>query len=75
MVYINNFTSSAEADALIKLGSPDFEDSFISKASGGTQKVSGRTSQSAPLAMEEPLVECSKFFPSFLLVPRHRRSS
>ena len=61
MIYINNFTSVAEAEALIKLGAEDFEDSFISRASGGTQKVSGRTSQSAPLAVEEPLVECSKY--------------
>ncbi|KAL5416223.1 hypothetical protein PMIN03_002261 [Paraphaeosphaeria minitans] len=58
MIYINNFTSSAEAEALIKLGADDFEDSFISRPSGGTQKASGRTSQSAPLAIEEPLVEC-----------------
>jgi prolyl 4-hydroxylase len=61
MLYINNFTSAAEAEALIQLGSPDFEDSFISRAGGGTQKASGRTSQSAPLAMEEPLVGCGEY--------------
>ncbi|KAK7191817.1 2OG-Fe(II)oxygenase family Oxidoreductase [Paraphaeosphaeria sporulosa] len=58
MIYINNFTSGAEAEALIKLGADDFEDSFISRSGGGNQKVSGRTSQSAPLAVEEPLVAC-----------------
>ena len=61
MVYINNFTSTAEAEALINLGSSDFSDSFISKSGGGTQKASGRTSQSAPLEMEEPLVKCSTY--------------
>ncbi|KAJ4345558.1 uncharacterized protein N0V89_011691 [Didymosphaeria variabile] len=59
MLYINNFTSAAEAEALIKLGSEDFEDSFISRTGGGTQKVSGRTSQSAPLDLDHPLVSCS----------------
>lgn len=58
MIYINNFTSVAEAEALIALGSADFEDSFISRSGGGTQKVSGRTSQSAPLEMQNPLVSC-----------------
>lgn len=60
MIYIHNFTSSAEAEALIELGKEEFQDSFISRASGGTQKVSGRTSQSAPFAVEEPLVDCSE---------------
>lgn len=58
MIYINNFTSDAEAEALIALASPNFEDSFISRSGGGTQKVSGRTSQSAPLEMQNPLVAC-----------------
>lgn len=58
MIYINNFTSPLEAEALIALGSPDFQDSFISRSGGGNQKVSGRTSQSAPLDMDHPLVAC-----------------
>ncbi|KAF2442115.1 hypothetical protein P171DRAFT_61539 [Karstenula rhodostoma CBS 690.94] len=58
LIYINNFTSAAEAEALIELGSANFEDSFISRSGGANQKVSGRTSQSAPLAVETPLVAC-----------------
>ncbi|KAF2636169.1 hypothetical protein P280DRAFT_410092, partial [Massarina eburnea CBS 473.64] len=58
VIYINNFTSFAEAEALIKLGEPEFADSFIARANGKTQKVGGRTSQSAPLDDHHPLVSC-----------------
>ncbi|KAJ4296217.1 hypothetical protein N0V90_006262 [Kalmusia sp. IMI 367209] len=74
MIYINNFTSPTEAEAsspcwhcllpspqssqLIFRSSADFEDSFISRSGGGVQKVSGRTSQSAPLEISHPLVSC-----------------
>ena len=58
MIYITNFTSPLESSALIALGSPSFTDSFISRSGGGTQKVSGRTSQSAPLDTDHPLVAC-----------------
>ncbi|KAF2679300.1 hypothetical protein K458DRAFT_408161 [Lentithecium fluviatile CBS 122367] len=91
LVYINNFTSAAEAEALIKLGyattlpsshsssiqhpppfatlpptlfnppphsSPDFAPSFISRSHGPNTKVTGRTSESAPLELDHPLVSC-----------------
>ncbi|CAI6277505.1 unnamed protein product [Periconia digitata] len=58
LIYINNFTSSAEAEALIKLGAPEFVDSYIARSNGANQKVSGRTSQSAPLDDDHPLVAC-----------------
>ncbi|KAF2785501.1 hypothetical protein K505DRAFT_380848 [Melanomma pulvis-pyrius CBS 109.77] len=57
VIYINNFTSIQEAEELIKLGEDDFEDSFISRSTG-LHKVSGRTSQSAPLEPTYPLVSC-----------------
>ncbi|KAL6711949.1 hypothetical protein ACN47E_002992 [Coniothyrium glycines] len=57
VIYINNFTSAQEAEELINIGSPEFTESFISR-SGTNQRVSGRTSSSAPLSMESPLVAC-----------------
>ncbi|KAF2464088.1 uncharacterized protein BDR25DRAFT_243513, partial [Lindgomyces ingoldianus] len=57
VIYINNFTSTQEAENLIKAGEPDFEDSFISRHTG-LHRVSGRTSQSAPLEPSLPLVSC-----------------
>ncbi|KAF2001218.1 hypothetical protein P154DRAFT_596836 [Amniculicola lignicola CBS 123094] len=57
VIYINNFTSHAEAEELIKAGEEDFEDSFISRTSG-LHKVTGRTSQSAPLDLDIPIVQC-----------------
>ncbi|RII07132.1 hypothetical protein CUC08_Gglean008100 [Alternaria sp. MG1] len=72
LIYINNFTSAQEAEELIKLGSPEFAESFISRSRGSTQRVTGRTSQSAPLPMDDPLVLCllsraRKFMGSMLL--------
>ncbi|KAF2707478.1 hypothetical protein K504DRAFT_482892 [Pleomassaria siparia CBS 279.74] len=58
VIYINNFTSFQEAEDLIRLGEDDFEDSFIARSKGGLQKVSGRTSQSAPLEVSHALVSC-----------------
>ncbi|KAH8732973.1 hypothetical protein GQ44DRAFT_13962 [Phaeosphaeriaceae sp. PMI808] len=58
VVYINNFTSSLEAEELINIGSPDFASSFISRSHGPNTLVSGRTSQSAPLDLDHPLVSC-----------------
>jgi prolyl 4-hydroxylase len=58
VIYINNFTSAAEAESLIALGEPDFEDSFISRSHGPNKKVTGRTSSSAPLELSHPLVSC-----------------
>ncbi|KAF2653345.1 hypothetical protein K491DRAFT_579128, partial [Lophiostoma macrostomum CBS 122681] len=57
VIYINNFTSLRDAEELIKAGEADFEDSFISRSTG-LSKVSGRTSQSAPLEPSLPLVSC-----------------
>ncbi|KAF1840398.1 uncharacterized protein K460DRAFT_389938 [Cucurbitaria berberidis CBS 394.84] len=58
VLYINNFTSSQEAEELIILGSNEFAESFISRSRGANTQVTGRTSQSAPLPMDNPLVEC-----------------
>ncbi|KAI4661544.1 uncharacterized protein J4E78_004333 [Alternaria triticimaculans] len=58
LIYINNFTSAREAEQLISLGSSGFAESFISRSRGNTQRVTGRTSQSAPLPVGDPLVEC-----------------
>ncbi|KAF1959378.1 hypothetical protein CC80DRAFT_467903 [Byssothecium circinans] len=58
MIYINNFTSAAEAQALINLGTPSFTPSFISQTSGRTAVDAGRTSHSAPLDDDHPLVSC-----------------
>ncbi|PSN69657.1 hypothetical protein BS50DRAFT_661555 [Corynespora cassiicola Philippines] len=58
VIYINNFLSPAETDALIEASSADFEDSFISRSTGGLEKVPGRTSQSAPLDLSAPLTQC-----------------
>ncbi|KAF2118297.1 hypothetical protein BDV96DRAFT_381915 [Lophiotrema nucula] len=57
VIYINNFTSFQEAEDLIKAGEEDFESSFISAATG-LKYVTGRTSQSAPLDTDLPLVDC-----------------
>ncbi|KAF2281291.1 uncharacterized protein EI97DRAFT_463647 [Westerdykella ornata] len=59
VIYINNFTSAAEAEELINIGEPDFAPSFISRAhTGANVRVSGRTSSSAPLPQDHPLVTC-----------------
>ncbi|EOA88942.1 uncharacterized protein SETTUDRAFT_38254 [Exserohilum turcica Et28A] len=58
LIYITNFTSVLEAEQLITLGSADFTESFISRGSGTTHRVSGRTSDSAPLPLSHPLVSC-----------------
>ncbi|KAJ4372464.1 hypothetical protein N0V83_004238 [Neocucurbitaria cava] len=58
VIYINNFTSSQEAEEFINLGSDEFVESFISRSRGANTRVTGRTSQSAPLPMEHPLVDC-----------------
>ncbi|KAF2030066.1 hypothetical protein EK21DRAFT_112359 [Setomelanomma holmii] len=72
VIYINNFTSAQEAEELITIGSPDFTDSYISRSHGPNSLVSGRTSTSAPLPVEHPLVDCilsraRKFMGSMLL--------
>ncbi|KAF2869459.1 hypothetical protein BDV95DRAFT_449150, partial [Massariosphaeria phaeospora] len=58
VIYINNFTSPAEAQELINIGEPEFADSFITRARGDNQRATGRTSQSAPLPLAHPLVTC-----------------
>ncbi|KAF2187695.1 hypothetical protein K469DRAFT_661716 [Zopfia rhizophila CBS 207.26] len=57
VIYINNFTTKREAEELVMLGEADFEDSFISR-DGTKHKVTGRTSSSAPLEPDLPLVTC-----------------
>ncbi|KAI4673213.1 uncharacterized protein J4E88_008825 [Alternaria novae-zelandiae] len=73
VIYINNFTSAREAEGLITLGSPEFAESFISRSRGNTQRVTGRTSQSAPLSLGDPLVECllnrARTFVGSMLLP------
>lgn len=91
VIYINNFTSTQEAEELINIGyclfnprhaqflslilfsSPEFADSFISRSRGGNQRVTGRTSQSAPLPMSDPLVDCilrrARTFMGSMLLP------
>ncbi|KAI4907451.1 hypothetical protein J4E90_009480 [Alternaria incomplexa] len=73
LIYINNFTSAREAEELIHLGSSEFAESFISRSRGNTQRVTGRTSQSAPLPLGDPLVECllnrARTFMGSMLLP------
>ncbi|ORY19441.1 hypothetical protein BCR34DRAFT_527723 [Clohesyomyces aquaticus] len=72
VIYINNFTTFQEAEDLIKAGEADFEPSFISRSTG-LHQVSGRTSSSAPLEPDIPLVSCilsrARTFMGSLMLP------
>ncbi|KAM7206389.1 hypothetical protein V8F20_002738 [Naviculisporaceae sp. PSN 640] len=58
VIYIHNFISPAEASALVELGVPLLQPSPITGYGSDTQNTQHRTSWSAPLPVNNSLVDC-----------------